>query len=138
MATSTMTGGRVAHVGPLRIAITVLIAATALAHLYVGISTAMSAAPQAAPAAVSILATLFILNFGGYTVLGIAYNLPALRRFQGLTRVLLILYTALTILAYFAVNQTNSIDVLGLSDKAVEIALIALLVIEGRRKMSQR
>src|SRR3979411_1660975 len=105
MATSTMTGDRVAHVGPLRIA---------------------------------ILAALFILNFGGYAVLGIAYNLPAVRRLQGLTRVVLILYTASTILAYFAVNQSNSIDVLGLSDKAVEIALIALLVIEGRRKMSQR
>jgi len=45
----------------------------------------------------------------------------------------LIGYTALTFAAYFAIDQGQALNPIGLSDKAVEAALIALLVIDGRR-----
>jgi hypothetical protein len=139
MATATMkrTAG---NVGLLQLAITVLVGATALVHLSLGIGMGMIAATQPAAAAsmggvtaVSILAALFVCNFGGYAVLGTARYLTALRRFQRVIRWTLVGYTALTVVAYFAIAQSHSIDPFGLSDKAVEIALIALLVIEGRR-----
>lgn len=139
MATATMrrTAG---NFGLLQVAITVLVGATALVHLWLGIGMAMIVVTQPATAAsmggataLSILAALFFCNFGGYAVLGTALYLPALRRFQPITRWTLVGYTALTVVAYFAISQSNSMNPFGLSDKAVEIALIALLVIEGRR-----
>jgi hypothetical protein len=68
----------------------------------------------------------------GRRVLATALYLPALRRYQAITRVALIGYTALTIAAYVAVAQGN-VDLFGLSDKTCEALLIVLLVIEGRR-----
>jgi len=127
MATTTMATMRrtVSSFGPLQIAITILVAATALVHLRLGVSLTMTM--------MSILAVLFLCNFAGYVVLGTALNLPALRRFQPVTRTLLIGYTALTFLAYFAIDQGQALNLIGLSDKAVEAALIALLVIDDRR-----
>lgn len=122
---------------PLRIAITVLVAATALVHLYQGITTAMIAAVSGGGAALWVLAALFVLNFAGYVVLGAALELPALRRFQRVARWLLIGYAAVTIIAYFAITQSTAVNAVGLSDKAVEIVLIALLLVDGRRTQEQ-
>ena len=138
MATAMRTS--VTRFGVLQIAITVLVGLTALVHLYLGVGMAMIVATQPAQAAsmggataVSILAALFCCNFAGYVVLATGLRLPALRRFQRVIRWTLVGYTALTILAYFGVAQGHAIDAFGLSDKVIECALIALLVIEGRR-----
>lgn len=139
MATATMRR-TVSGFGLLQIAITVLVAATALVHLFLGAGMSMILMGPPAVAAgmggatmIAILAVLFFCNFGGYVVLNAALYLPALRRFQRITRIALIGYTALTFVVYFAIAQGHSFDVFGLSDKAVELAIIALLVIEGRR-----
>src|SRR5262245_35940222 len=118
----------VSSFGPLQIAITILVAVTALVHLFLGVSltAAITQPAQDAQAAgmggttmMSILAVLFLCNFAGYLVLGAALYLPALRRFQPVTRTLLIGYTALTFLAYFAIDQGQALNPIGLSDKAV-------------------
>jgi hypothetical protein len=75
------------------------------------------------------LGQLFILNGIGYLVLLLGLYLPALARYRRPIRWVLILYTALTIFMYFAIvgarqNQTGWIT------KAVEVAIIVLLVIE--------
>jgi len=126
--------------GPLQIAITILVAATALVHLFLGVNLTMALVlPPAQDAGMggatidAILAVLFLCNFGGYVVLNAALYLPVLRRFQRVTRALLIGYTALTFVAYFAIAGAGALNPIGLSDKTVEAALIALLVIDGRR-----
>jgi len=129
----------VTHVGPLQVAICALVGATALVHLTLGAMTSMMLATQPAlvasmggATALSVMAALFYCNFAGYLVLGTALYAPALRRVQPLTRWALMGYTALTVAAYFAV-AIGHYDAFGLSDKACEVALIALLAIEGRR-----
>jgi hypothetical protein len=126
----------VSGLGPLQIAITILVAATALVHLYLGATVTMALMGPTQDLGMSelsagILAVLFLCNFGGYVVLGSALYLPRLSRFQHLTRALLIGYTALTIVAYFVVDQGHSLNPIGLTDKAIEATLIALLVIDG-------
>jgi len=131
-------GRTVSGFGPLQIAITILVAVTALVHLFLGATltiTLTGPTPQDAgpePLA-AILAVLFLCNFGGYVVLNAALYLPALRRFQRVTRAVLIGYTALTFVAYFAIDQGQAMNPIGLADKAIEAAIIALLVIDGRR-----
>jgi hypothetical protein len=49
-----------------------------------------------------------------------------------LIRWALIALTAATIIAYFALIQGHY-DAIGIGDKIVEVALIVLLVVEGRR-----
>ena len=49
-----------------------------------------------------------------------------------MTRWALIAFTALTVVAYFAMIQ-GQFDALGLADKAIELLLIALLLVEDRR-----
>jgi hypothetical protein len=125
--------------GPLQIAITILVAATALIHLFLGANLTMALmgpTPQdvglSEPLAV-ILAGLFLCNFAGYLILNAALYLPALRRYQNVTRAVLIGYTALTIVAYFAIDQGQSLNPFGLADKAIEATIIGLLFIDGRR-----
>jgi hypothetical protein len=125
--------------GPLQIAITVLVAATALVHLFLGAGMTMvlvgppaNAAADGGITLVATLAILFFCNFGGYVVLNAALYLPVLR-FQRVTRAVLIGYTAMTIVAYFVFAPGHALNLFALSDKAVEAALIVLLVIEGRR-----
>ena len=138
-ATMTRT---VSGFGPLQIAITILVAATALVHLFMGVNLTMAVLSPTARAAAgtggvtmgAILAVLFLCNFCGYVVLNAALYLPVLRRFQRVTRALLIGFTAVTFVAYFAIDQGQALtNHIGLADKAVEAALIALLVIDGRR-----
>jgi hypothetical protein len=129
----------VTQVGGLQIAIGVLVGATALVHLGLGAMTSVMVATQPAlvatmggATALDIMAALFYCNFAGYVVLGTALRLPAVRRFQRVTRWALIGYTAATVLAYFAL-AVGHYDAFGFADKACEGLLIALLVIEGRR-----
>ena len=88
--------------GPLQIAITVLVAATALLHLFLGVNITLARMSSAAPTAavgvggttlVGILGVLFLCNFVGYVSLCAALYLPLLHRFQRVTRTLLIGFT---------------------------------------------
>ncbi|HXM54859.1 MAG TPA: hypothetical protein VOB72_05675 [Candidatus Dormibacteraeota bacterium] len=124
---------------PLRMAICGLVAATALVHLFLAVTTSVMLATQPAlvasmggATALTVMAALFFCNFAGYVVLGTALYLPVLRRLRRVTRWALIGYTAVTILAYFVLAGAAHIDAFGLTDKACEVLLIALLAIEGR------
>jgi hypothetical protein len=97
------------------IPIILLAVATAVIHLVLGIPNGM---------------VMFILNGIGYIVLVIALYLPQLKKYQNLTRWALIAYTAVTIIGWVAVGARNPI---GYIDKLIEVALIALLFLEGRK-----
>ena len=83
----------------------------------------------------SYLPLLFILNGIGYIVLVVALYLPQLKRFQSIIRWILIVFTAITVIAYFALLGLRQ-NPTGYIDKIVEIVLIALLLIEERRATS--
>jgi hypothetical protein len=138
-------------IGTLQIVIIVLVAITALIHLQRGIGMSAGGPPggggQGGPppgggggqggfnimSMIPIpLPMLFLLNGIGYLVLVAALYLPQLRQYQPIVRWLLIAFTAVTIIMYFAIVGFRPNPV-GLFDKVVEIALIVLLVIEGRR-----
>ena len=74
---------------------------------------------------------LFILNGLGYLGLLAAYQLPVaqLVRWRGATRWVLVTYAAVTIVLYFVLVPFY--DPIGLADKAIEVALIALLLVDG-------
>lgn len=122
------------HIGPLQVAILVLVAVTALIHLYLAIfvSSELATVPAASRSAMlKILVSLWYLNFLGYAVLATAHYLPALARYQTATRWLLAAYAALTIACYFIVAPPP--NPLAYPDKIVEVALIVLLAVEGWR-----
>ena len=79
---------------------------------------------------------VFILNGIGYLTLLAALYLPITRLvpYRRAMRWTLIGYAALTILAWVAIGERT---LLGYSTTAGEVALIALLLIEGRRMRSQ-
>ena len=85
-------------------------------------------------AALTVMAALFYANAAGYVVLPAALYLPhpVLRRVRRVTRWTLIAFTAVTVVAYFVMIQ-GQFDALGLADKAIELLLIALLLVEDRR-----
>ncbi len=99
----------------LRVGIVLLTLATALIHLQL-------AFPDPA----------FILNGLGYLALLAALYLPVLRltRYRNIVRWVLIGFTALTILLWILLGARTPI---GYIDKAIEIALILLLLLEARR-----
>jgi hypothetical protein len=101
---------------PLRIGVIVLTVGTALIHLYLGL--------HGFP--------LFILNGLGYLALLAALTLPipGISEYRNLTRWVLVGYAALTIFLWILVGARNSI---GYTDKIIELALMALLVLEARR-----
>jgi hypothetical protein len=139
-------------IGPLQIAIIVLVLITALIHLQRGIGMSAGGPPGGGPppgggggpagpppggfnimqALPLPLPVLFLLNGIGYLTLVTALFLPSLRRFQPIVRWLLIGFAALTIVMYFAVAGFR-LNPIGIFDKIVEIALIILLLIDGRR-----
>jgi hypothetical protein len=130
-----------ARVRPLSLAIGALAAATALVHLWLGAMTTVMLATQPELVAslggatmLTVMAALFTANGIGYVVLTVAlyHPHPVLRRFRRVTRWALIGFTALTVVAYFALIQGH-FDALGFADKAIEGLLIALLVVEDRR-----
>lgn len=105
----------ITRLGSLQWAIILLAAATAVIHLWLGIPNAF---------------LMFILNGIGYLALVAALYLPQMRRYQPIVRWALILYTAVTIIAWVAIGQRNAI---GMIDKLIEAALIACLLVEARR-----
>jgi len=130
-----------ARVRPLPAAVCALAGATALVHLWLAALTAVMLATQPAlvaslggASALTVMAALFYANAAGYVVLPAALYAPhpALRRLRRVTRWALLGFTAVTVVAYFAMIQGH-VDALGLADKAVELLLIALLVVEARR-----
>ena len=125
--------------GALQIAICVLSVATAAIHVYLGAITQIMVAtqPEATAAAggataLGFFAVLFYLDALGYIVLTAALYLPAFARFRTLIRWALIALTVATIIAYFALIQGHY-DAMGIGDKIIEVVLIVLLVMEGRR-----
>jgi hypothetical protein len=103
----------------LQIGIIVLTIATALIHLVL----AFIYPP---------MMVLFILNAVGYLALLAGYFLPQFASYRNTIRWLLIAFTAVTIVGYFAVNGLK-MDPLGLLTKAIEVALIVLLWLDGRK-----
>jgi hypothetical protein len=99
----------------LRVSIVLLTLATALIHLQL-------AFPDPA----------FILNGLGYLALLAALYLPVprLARYRNIVRWVLIGFTALTILLWILLGARTPI---GFIDKAIEIALILLLLLDARR-----
>jgi membrane-bound ClpP family serine protease len=99
----------------LRVGIVLLTLATALIHLQL-------AFPDPA----------FILNGLGYLALLAALYLPVPRmaRYRNIVRWVLVGFTALTILLWILLGARTPI---GYIDKAIEIALILLLLLEARR-----
>jgi len=125
--------------GAVEVAICVLALATAVVHIYLGVITHIMVAtqPEATAAAggataLGFFAALFYLDGLAYIVLTVALFHPAFARFRRLTRWALIALTAATIIAYFALIQGHY-DALGIANKINEVALIVLLVVEGRR-----
>jgi hypothetical protein len=112
MVTSRTSAGAGLWVG-----IFLLTLATAAIHLYLGLSFGN---------------TLFVLNGLGYLGLLAALQLPIpqLARFRGALRWALVGYAALTIVLYFIDNPGMTI---GYVDKAIEVALIALLLADAYR-----
>lgn len=115
-----MTNSRISAIG-LELGIFVLILATAVIHLYAGLSWGV---------------TLFTLNGLGYLGLWAALRLPIpqLVRFRGAVRWVLIAYTALTIVLYFFMAPFYS--TIGIADKVIEVALVALLLADAHRTSS--
>lgn len=109
--------------GPVQIGIIVLTLATAFIHLYlvtVLIASGMSG-------------TMFILNGLGYLALLAALFLPIpiVKNYRPIFRILFIVYTLVTILAWVAFGAR---DAWGYSDKAIEVALVILLWLDRSRK----
>jgi hypothetical protein len=109
-----------ARVG-LGVGIFLLALATAAIHLYLGLSFGN---------------TLFVLNGLGYLGLLAALQLPIpqLARFRPIVRWVLVGYTALTIVLYFVMAP---LTVIGLVDKAIEVALIVLLLADAYMASSE-
>jgi hypothetical protein len=146
-ATARRVGGRI---GALQIAIIALVIITALIHLQraFGMMGGGPGGGQGGPppgaggggfnimqALPLPLPYMFLLNGIGYLVLVTALYLPALARYRELVRWLLIAFAAVTIVLYFAIAGLR-FNPIGLFDKAVEVALIVLLLID--RRQSQR
>ncbi|MCA1718109.1 MAG: hypothetical protein LC781_15255 [Actinobacteria bacterium] len=103
------------------IGIFLLALGTAAIHLYLGLSFGNM---------------LFVLNGLGYLGLLAALQLPIpqLARFRPIARWALAGYTALTIVLYFIDNPGMTI---GYVDKAIEVALIALLLADAYRARAE-
>jgi hypothetical protein len=72
---------------------------------------------------------IFILNAIGYVGLLGLFLLPQLRKYRPITRILLMGFTAITIIAWVAIGPRMSIAYI---DKAMEIVLILALIIDMR------
>ena len=114
----------------LRVGIFLLTLATALIHLYL----ALSAIPYYG---LNFGVMLFILNGLGYLGLLAVLQLPIpqLARFRRLARWTLVAYAALTIVLFFVMAPFY--DFIGYLDKAIEIALIVLLIADAYTASSE-
>lgn len=108
--------------GPLQYGVIVLTVLTALLHLGLGIAFAPDT-----------LGILFILNGIGYlALLAALYFLPQFAGMRSTVRWALMAFTAVTIVAYFVMNDQALTSPPGLVDKAIEVALVVLLYLESR------
>ena len=98
--------------------------ATAVIHLYL----AFTAIPYYG---LNFGVMLFILNGLGYLALVAALQLPIpqLARFRSVARWTLVAYAALTIVLFFVMAPFY--DFIGYLDKAIEVALIVLLIVDA-------
>lgn len=149
-------------IGPLQLAILVLVLITALVHLQRGIGMSVfmfgggprggfppggaggrfpGGAPGGFPGGGGFnimrmlplpLPILFLINGVGYLVLGAALYLPALQRYRNVIRWLLIIFAAATFVLYFLVNGFR-LNPLAVVDKITELSLIVLLLIDSRQ-----
>ena len=112
------------------IGIFLLTLATALIHLYL----ALSAIPYYG---LNFGVMLFILNGLGYLGLLAVLQLPIpqLARFRSAARWTLVAYAALTIVLFFVMAPFY--DFIGYLDKAIEVALIVLLVVDAYTASSE-
>jgi hypothetical protein len=100
---------------PIQFGIILLAAGTALTHIVL---------------AVPFNLIMFYLNGAGYLVLTAALFLPQLKGQRRLIRWILIAYTAITIIGWAAIGNRSTIAYI---NKINELALIALLWIDGRQ-----
>ena len=114
----------------LGIGIFLLTVATAVIHLYL----ALSAIPYYG---LNFGVMLFLLNGLGYLGLLAVLQLPIpqLARFRSLARWTLVAYAALTIVLFFVMAPFY--DFIGSLDKAIEVALIALLLADAYTASSE-
>jgi hypothetical protein len=101
---------------PIQIGIILLTVATAIIHLALGIPDVMM---------------MFILNGIGYLVLVTALYLPQFKQDNKWVRWALIAFTAVTVIGWVAIGMRT---VIAYIDKLIEVALIALLFVEMRKK----
>jgi hypothetical protein len=101
--------------GPMQIAIILLTLATAIIHLSLGIPNGL---------------VMFILNGIGYIVLVSALYLPQFKAQRNLIRWALMAFTAVTVIGWVLIGLREPIAYI---DKLIELALITLLFLEGRR-----
>jgi hypothetical protein len=108
----------------LGVGIFVLTLATAVIHLYLALTAIGSMG-------FNFGVMLFILNGLGYLGLVAALQLPIrqLARFRSAERWVLVAFTALTIVLFFVMAPTYTL--IGYVDKAIEVALIALLLVDA-------
>ena len=121
-----MASSRASSVGlGLGVGIFVLTVATAVIHLYLALSAVASMG-------VNFGIMLFILNGLGYLGLLAVLQLPIrqLARFRSAARWALIAFAALTIVLFF-IMAPKPYTILGYVDKAIEVALIALLLADA-------
>ena len=113
----------------LGVGIFVLALATAVIHLYLAITAIASMG-------LNFGVMLFILNGLGYLGLVAALQLPIrqLARFRSAARWALVAFTALTIVLFFVMAPEYTI--IGYVDKAIEVALIALLLADAYTTVS--
>ena len=119
MQTSTVRS----QMGAVQVGIILLTVATAVIHLY--LSTQIIA--------MGMDGTLFILNGLGYLALlaGLFLPIPIVKEYRPVVRILLIVFTLITIFAWVAMGMRNT---WGFADKAIEIALVVLLWLDRSRK----
>jgi hypothetical protein len=108
----------------LGVGIFVLTVATAVIHLYLALSAI-------ATMGFNFGVMLFILNGLGYLGLLAVLQLPIrqLARFRSAARWVLIVFAALTIVLFFI--MAPEYPIIGYFDKAIEVALIALLLADA-------
>ncbi|MBI5303693.1 MAG: hypothetical protein HY868_16275 [Chloroflexi bacterium] len=112
--------------GALQIIIVLLTLATALIHLWLGI----------AQVTMGIMGgVMFLLNAAGYVglIAALYLNVPIefIAKRRSLVRIALVVFAAITILGWAAIGARNEI---GFLDKAIEVLLIILLVLEARQE----
>ena len=105
-----------------------LTVATAVIHLFLG----FTAIPYYG---LNFGVVLFILNGLGYLGLLALLQLPQLARFRSVARWTLVAYAALTIVLFFVMAPFY--DFIGYFDKAIEVALIVLLVVDAYTSSSK-